>query len=293
MDYSEAAAILGLEGKFGEGEIKKAYYKKALQFHPDKYKKDDGEQFRKIKEAYEKLLKAHNSDISSDDIELTYMDLIKKCLRHIMPEFKWDDMFLDSTLKTLLKDCKKVSISLFNKLSKEKALEVYVFLSKHMELLNLDKDFVDEMLSIIRKRSESDNIIILNPDINNLINDDIYKLTVNHKVFYVPLWHSEIVYDEEGADLIVRSIPDISSNITIDNYNNLHINITEDISYILDNEKLEFKIGKKVFEINQEKIRITKQQTLVLPNEGLLLSDHDNLYNTKKRAHIYVHLTLE
>jgi len=293
MDYNEAVETLGLVGKIGEQDIKRAYYKKALKYHPDKYKGDNGEQFRRVKTAYEYLISMHNNNDDENEGELSYMDLIKKCIKHVMPEFKWDNMFLDSTLRTILKDCKKASINLFNKLSKDKALEVYIFLSKHMELLNLEQDMIDEMLTIIKKKSESDNIIILNPDINNLLDDDIYKLTVNDKVFYIPLWHPEVVYDEEGADLIVRSIPDISDNITIDNYNNIHIKIKEDISYILDNECLQLNLGKKSMKIEQDKIKIIKEQTIVLPNKGLLLSDHDNLYNTKTRGHIYVHLTLE
>jgi len=50
--------------------------------------------------------------------------------------------------------------------------------------------------------------------------------------------------------------------------------------------------GKKVFEFKGTEIKITKNQTLVLNNKGILLADHDNLYNIDKRGDIYIHLTL-
>ena len=36
MDYKKACKLLELKHKFNEQELKKAYYKKALQYHPDK-----------------------------------------------------------------------------------------------------------------------------------------------------------------------------------------------------------------------------------------------------------------
>mgnify|MGYP005994205023 CR=1 FL=1 len=46
------------------------------------------------------------------------------------------------------------------------------------------------------------------------------------------------------------------------------------------------------FEFKGTEIKITKNQTLVLNNKGILLADHDNLYNIDKRGDIYIHLTL-
>ena len=50
-------------------------------------------------------------------------------------------------------------------------------------------------------------------------------------------------------------------------------------------------MGKKVFEISGEEINILKNQTIVLNGRGILLADHDNLYNVDKWCDIYIHLT--
>ena len=54
-----------------------------------------------------------------------------------------------------------------------------------------------------------DNVIILNPTLEDLLKGNIYKLDIFEKEFYIPLWHQELYYDIKGRDLIVKIIPEL------------------------------------------------------------------------------------
>lgn len=293
MDFNTAVEILGIGNKFTDRELKKAYYKNAIKYHPDKNGgcEEASEKFKKIKKAYDFL--SNESNIQENIDDMSYSSIIKKCIYFVMPDFQWDEMFLDSTIQTVLKDCKKASMKLFEQLSKDKAFEVYVFLSKHKDILNLEDNMLNDMLDIIKNKTKHDNIVILNPDINDLLNDKIYKLEVGESIFYVPLWHNEIIYDDiSGNDLIIRNIPELDENVYIDNKNHVHIEVDKNICDLFKEGKLNINLGDKVYDIPGKNISILKTQTIVLNNSGILLADHDNLYNVEKRGDIYIHLSI-
>ena len=73
MDYKKACKILDLKKGFTPPQLKKAYYKQALKFHPDK-SPDTEEKFKEIGEAYEFLQK--NKKIKIEN--LSYSEILKK-----------------------------------------------------------------------------------------------------------------------------------------------------------------------------------------------------------------------
>ncbi|EDR29941.1 hypothetical protein EDI_120510 [Entamoeba dispar SAW760] len=63
-DPKDFYAILGLKNKSNEEDIKKAYRKLALQYHPDKSKEEDAaEKFQKITDAYNFLSNYRNKRV--------------------------------------------------------------------------------------------------------------------------------------------------------------------------------------------------------------------------------------
>ena len=65
------------------------------------------------------------------------------------------------------------------------------------------------------------------------------------KIYYIPLWHNELCYDASGKDIIVKCIPELDDNITIDNENNIYITIHDAISKILKHTKITFELSAK------------------------------------------------
>ena len=63
-------------------------------------------------------------------------------------------------------------------------------------------DLFLKMKRILQEKMENDNIIILTPDINDLLEDNIYKLEIVNETLYIPLWHHELYFDISNSDLI-------------------------------------------------------------------------------------------
>ena len=80
MDYNQAKDILFLREPFTEKDIRAAYYKQALKYHPDKTAGKE-ERFKSIHSAY--VFLQEYSNIPIEDNNLSYLSMIKQCIcRH-------------------------------------------------------------------------------------------------------------------------------------------------------------------------------------------------------------------
>ena len=104
MDYRTACNLLELKYNHNKDEIKKAYYRKAIQFHPDKNPNGE-EEFKKINEAY--IFLSDSNGIYVKREKINYMDLIRKI---IGPECQWDELFISTTITNILTNCEKRAI---------------------------------------------------------------------------------------------------------------------------------------------------------------------------------------
>jgi hypothetical protein len=111
--------------------------------------------------------------------------------------------------------------------------------------------------------------VILNPSLHDLISANIYRLRApstssTEEMYAVPLWHHELEYD----DLIVRCVPDLPSNVSIDEENHIHISLKIDIRdlsnlvRILDNEYYAFFLDDRLVSFASSKLRWVRHQTL-------------------------------
>ena len=294
MDYEKSCKILEITKKHTPDCIKKAYFRMALRYHPDKYKEDNGEKFKEVKEAYDFLLsKDNNNEKIEIDENIDYKELIKMCMKYFSPETKWDSLFIDTSFTGIVKDCQHISLKIFDKLNKNKAEQVYYFLSKFNYVLGIDDELLKKYKEALQKRMIYDNIIILNPCLKDLLNDNIFKLEIEEKEFYVPLWHHELYFSLQDKDLIVKCEPEIPSEVWINENNNIYIQKQIPIANLFENGFYEFEFGEKLFKIDSESLKITKEkQIILLKNKGILKINEKHTYDTSLRGDIYVDVFL-
>ena len=92
MDYKDYYKILGVERKASADDIRKAYRKLAMQFHPDKNSGDKKaeEKFKQINEAYQ-VLSDETKRARYDQLGSAYSDFRTQGGRP--GDFRWDDWF--------------------------------------------------------------------------------------------------------------------------------------------------------------------------------------------------------
>ena len=141
---------------------------------------------------------------------------------------------------------------------------------------------------------KNDIVIIINPTIENIMNNELYKLEYNNENYYVPLWHDEISYDiSETEYLIVKCKPELPENIFIDHNNDVHIKILiESIEQLLNEPYINVTIGGKVFEIPVCELKIKKSQIYTFFNKGISLINLNDIYNTTRNGNIIVYITM-
>ncbi len=299
MNYEKACNLLDINQKDASLDecVKKAYFRMALRYHPDKYKEDNGEKFKEIKLAYDFLTenkrKIRGFDYVNIDENIDYKELIKMCIKYFSPETNWDNLFVDTSFQGIMKDCQSVSFKIFDKLNKNKAKQVYDFLYKFKYVLGIEEELLNSFKEKLQKKMVYDNIIILNPTLAVLFNDNIFKLEVDDKEFYVPLWHHELHFSLQDKDLIVRCEPEIPENVWINERNDIYLTIQISINELFEKGFHEFEVGEKLIKIESESLKITKEKQIVLLKEkGILKINEEHTYDTSVRGDIYVEVFL-
>ncbi len=318
MDYFNAFKILEIDiSKIDTKDItlhklKKQYHKLALQYHPDKNGNtiESTEKFKQIQEAYYYLknelqfLDLDNENEYNDECDQgnkqsqhtpLYMDILHLFMKSIL-EGKYDTI-ISKIIQEIVSGCKNISLKLFDDLDKDTCMNIYNFLSKNRSILHLNVSILESIREIVQQKFDNVLVYKLNPTINDLLNNNIYKLNVNDEICYVPLWIGESYFDISGCEVIALCDPELPNNILVDENNNINIVkeisiVNELVNLITNNMNLTIHIADKVFEIPIQQLYMKKEQIYIIKNKGLSVSDDIMNYNNSERGDIIVTVRL-
>lgn len=313
MNYNEAIEILGLSPNFKENELKKAYYKKCLVYHPDKNENDTTTMFHKVQEAYELLGKNKNMGESIHDN--SYISLLQKFVKIICNKNGWDDVLIINIIRQIFENSKssfsgsklnKFSSTfyldifrVFENLNNDTILGIFDVIMKYKNIFHIPSHYIQYIQELILSRTSK--IKIVSPSIDDLLNDNVYifqkedisdndieeNMKSRDNLLYIPLWHNEVHFDK----YIFKIIPDLPDYIHIDDENNLHISINIKKETIFIRKEINIQLTEnKCLTIHMEDLFIKEYQQKILKEQGMLKINQDNMFNTKQRSDIIIHI---
>lgn len=302
MELDEALYILQLtDCRYSEITIKtlkKQYHRLALQNHPDKNNnsEESTKRFQDITDAYEIITKLVDLSVDGNDNDTfkSFQDMGYTSFLQIFIENMIDgnyNIFIANIIKEIVNGCKDISVKLFEGINKDHAMIVYNFIVKYKQTLHISEETLDNVRNIILTKFNNIQIFELNPCINDLLDHNVYKLEVNGKIYYCPLWHSELYFDdiEDGqSDLIVRCNPELLENIVIDENNNLLVTENIDFSSLLHRPFIDIHIGNQTFVIPTHELTIQKEQYYRFRKRGISCINETDMYNIEKKGDIIV-----
>ena len=247
----------------------------ALKFHPDKNKDADAvERFQEIYSAYEFL-----SEKGAHMESKSYADILNEFMKNQSP-----------FIGLLLRLCGTRVKALLDTLDNDMLNDIATLIVVNKDMF--PEAVVKEIQQLVLQRRKTGERIILNPSLDDLMSDNLYKLVIDERVYMIPLWQKELIYDVSGADMFVICKPVLPDNLYIDANNNITVSLQRTITELLSDEQLRFSLGQKQFEINASCFTIAKTQEYCLHNAGISRMATKDVYDTKKRGNIIVLLTL-
>lgn len=262
MDKKTARDLLNLDENYNDIDLKRQYKLMALKFHPDKnINIDTTNEFQNIQLAYVFLSELNNRPRTDEErtffANLENYDEILRCFVNFVIKNKF-------SLKLLLDLDIEMLELMVNLLKSYIENGNWILYKEHIIKIK------SEVERIIVERKSSIETVCLEPTINDLLEQKIFCLKREEKIFLVPLWHTEMTFkDGSNNTFVVRCEPNLEDHLDIDEYNNVIIHLKYEIANLLDNENIHFNIGKKEFKIHVDEIQIKRKQTFMFPCLGI------------------------
>jgi hypothetical protein len=299
MKYKDACNFLEIDpdSPLSDVLLKKQYHKLALKYHPDKNKSStSSDTFHQIKEAYDYLMKDEgyiDDDINDyfEDATQSYRNLLFSFINTVVGEDN-SNLIIRTILNKISSMCQEKALETLDRLDKQTLLKVYELVLKYHEAFHFETVFIDKIRELVITKSSSDERILLNPSLEDLFSQNLYKLTNNKNTYYIPLWQNEVIFDSSGTDLYVVCEPELPAHITIDERNNIHVNISRKIEDLWGKEYIDVIVGNKNIPIHVDILHLKSTQSVRYANIGIPIAKSKNVYDVSNLSDIIIHMNL-
>ena len=293
MNYDNAIEILELDDGYSVEELKKQYRLLALQYHPDKnHGVGATEKFQEIKEAYETLLNGQPDDNDNIDIvKSSYGGVLLVFLKKILANEKCNQV-LFTIMQKLSSMCEDTALETLGKLDRIMLLKTHELLKKYAKVLHFSEYFMERVNHLVIEKTVNDECIILNPTLDDLFENNLYKLNLDGQMYIVPLWHHELVYDHSGNDIYVVCDHMMPDNIQLGYNNDLFLNLEIDLKTIWIERTHKFYVGRREFEISADKLKLIPQQRVMLNGCGISRMNKWDPCDVTNKSDIYIDINL-
>ena len=269
--------------------LKKQYHLLARKYHPDKNNstKESTQKFKEINTAYIFLSHILNTEEKENDdlydMINELMDIIQKSNLNGFSEFK-------ETCYGYITDILKELMSLY-KYNPSILEDIYNILNT--KYFNIPNDVLDILNKTIEENLQKYNIYLINVEFSKIYNNEIYILDISDNKLYLPLWHSELQYE----NILIKINPIINENILIDNDNNLHIYYENKFESIIEMIRqnintLVINLDCITIDIPINNLFIKKNQIYKIQNTGLSLINSKNIFDNSKKGDTFIHITI-
>jgi hypothetical protein len=322
MDIKQALEILEIDlnsvklTNLTHEYLRKKYHKLALINHPDK--NGDTVKFQQINEAYEYLSKELHiingfKNVSSNSDQFQYSKAFETTGEGLSSSNRYIyflSVFIESIIQGNYKDVirsvikeivtgyKQLSLEkIFEELDKDSALEVYSFICKYKHILYISNETLEFVSLLINQKYKNDRVFILNPSLRDLLENNIFKLYVDDRLYLVPLWHNELYFDSPEGDIIVICNPELPASILLDEDNNIYVEkeinaSTELLDLIKTNGFVSLLIGEKSFSIPVNQLCMKKDQIYKMKGQGISQVLENDIYNVSCKSDIIVKIRI-
>ena len=324
-------------------ELNKRYHLLALRHHPDKAETSNlsaaTEKFKEINDAHKRVkdyfyhgCRNNAADAAADaDADANasgYDNLLQMFIKSIIVKIRSSSgagagagagdtttsNAIHSIIQTILNKGAQSAVLLFRNMDKQASITIYDILSKNQDLFGISREMMDELTEIIETKTRDDIVIHLNPSLLDMLLDRVYILHECGQTYYIPLWHSELHFNQpnQGGDtdniLIVVCQPELPENVSIDENNNMYISLdvgicelfTKQVIPVIINEEL--KSHGFVYELHARDVCLQStdavKQCVLLRGSSKGIAAYNtatsDIYKVGTRANVYanIHLTL-